>query len=239
MELASESSPATLRPPNTVLGAHAADSSVLESLRGEIDSCALLPGDRLKFDELRSRFQISVGTLREALTILESEGLVRSEKNRGFSVAPVSVRELLDITDMRVELELKALRLSLAHGNEEWEAELVSAWHLLSKVQDARASGSTFEPTWAHRHERFHHALVMACPSEWTLRFRALLFRLAHRYLCLAARYRAGAQSRGFGEHAQLLEFALKREVDSACRLMEQHIRATTDSIIAKVSGNI
>jgi Transcriptional regulators len=206
---------------------------VVTALRHRIHNCAVMPGERLKFDELRAHYGASVGTLREALATLESEGLVRGERNRGFVVAPVSVEDLLDITDLRVDIEKKALRLSLAHGDDAWEAALVSAWHMLSIVQESRASASEFDSTWAQRHEHFHACLVAACPSTWTLRFRSLLFGLYHRYLCLATKIRATTGVRGFGEHEQLLKLAIARDVEQIGSVMEHHIRSTTKSILS------
>src|SRR5215213_3410362 len=66
---------------------------VLRSIREDIVSGVFKPNERLKFDDLRDRYAASVGTLRESLLHLLSEGFVRSETNRGFTVAPVSVAD--------------------------------------------------------------------------------------------------------------------------------------------------
>ncbi|MES2534281.1 MAG: GntR family transcriptional regulator [Pseudomonadota bacterium] len=213
----------------------AVEAAALDDLRVRIQNCDLMPGDKLKFEELRERYQTSVGTLREALNALESEGLVISEKNRGFQVAPVSVAELVDITELRVELQRKALQLSIEHGDDEWEARIVTAWHLLSIIQASRKDSAVFDAVWAKRHADFHAALLQACPSRWTLRFCAQLYNLAQRYQRLAVKYRAGSPSRGFKDHEQLVKLCLNRDVERACDVMEAHVRGTTDSILRGV----
>jgi GntR family transcriptional regulator, carbon starvation induced regulator len=209
--------------------------TVLEDLRSRIQECVLMPGERLKFEELAAYYGASVASLREALIALEVEGSVVSAKNRGFQVAPVSVTDLLDITELRVDLERRAMRLSIEHGDEAWEAKLLSTWHLLSKTQAARANAEIMDPIWTQRHRDFHAVLLEGCPSEKNRRFCSQLFNLAQRYQRLSVKYRAGSRSRGFEEHGDLVKLALARDAENACHVVENHIRATTQSILAAV----
>ena len=76
---------------------------VLRQMREDIVGGVFEPSERLKFENLRERYAASIGTLRESLLHLMSEGFVRSEVNRGFTVAPVSLDDLMDITELRVQ----------------------------------------------------------------------------------------------------------------------------------------
>ena len=78
--------------PQDVLAEDAATFDVLRRMREDILCCVLKPDQRLRFGELRQRYDTSVGTLREALSHLVSEGLARTEAGRGFSVAPIGAR---------------------------------------------------------------------------------------------------------------------------------------------------
>ena len=95
---------------------------MLRRLREDIISCVLKPGEKLRFETLRSLYGVSYSTLREALSRLSAEGLVVSEGQRGFFVAPITEEDLLDITDARVVLERECIRRSLENGNADWEA---------------------------------------------------------------------------------------------------------------------
>ena len=86
-------------------------------LRDDIFSATLLPDARLRLDELKKRYGVSVTTLREVLSRLAMEGFVVAEGNRGFAVSPVSRAELREIGDLRVLLENHALGLSFAAGD--------------------------------------------------------------------------------------------------------------------------
>ncbi len=210
--------------------------AMLGDLRTRIQNCELMPGERLKFEDLRLHYRASIGSLREILSTLESEGIVSSEKNKGFQVAPVSARELLDLTELRIDLERKALRQSIDAGGDAWESDVVAKWHLLSLLEPKRVDAQEFDPVWAQRHRAFHFALLSACPSEWTLRFCWQLMELLHRYHCLSIRYRRISRAgRGFAGHKQLMRLALERNADKACELLEEHLRATADSILKAV----
>lgn len=195
-------------------------------LRKDIVSCELAPGQRLKFEELRTRYDAGIGSLREALMQLEAEGLVVAESNRGFCVAPVTVADLEDITELRVDIEKKALAQSMRAGNDAWEAEIVTSLHMLAKaISDVAGNRAKNRDLWEERHKRFHDALAAACPSHWLLRFRDVLFVQSQRYRSLSM-----LQSQKPGrvdDHRAIMELVLARDIPQATAALEDHIRRT------------
>src|ERR1700737_3326897 len=199
-------------------------------LRKDIVSCELAPGQRLKFEELRARYDAGIGSLREALMQLEADGLVVAESNRGFCVAPVTVADLEDITELRVDIEKKALAQSIRLGNDAWEAEIVASLHMLAKLEPVVANTrSRNRELWEERHRRFHDALAAACPSPWLLRFREVLFVQSQRYRALSM-----LQSQKPGrvdDHRALMEVVLARDAPRATAALEDHIRRTAVNV--------
>src|ERR1700761_880033 len=110
-------------------------ASVLSRIRSDIIACRLMPNERLRFEALRERYGMGVSPIREALMRLEAEGLVELEQNKGFRVSEVSRENLFDLMRTRIEIESIALRWSLENGGVEWEAELLSAFHRLSRQE--------------------------------------------------------------------------------------------------------
>ena len=110
--------PVATTAPQDVLKEDAATFEVLRQMREDILCCALKPDQRLRFGELRQRYETSVGTLREALSHLVSEGLARTEAGRGFSVAPVSLADFLDLSELRIYLETRTLADAIHHGTD-------------------------------------------------------------------------------------------------------------------------
>src|SRR6478735_2817830 len=85
---------------------------------------------------LRDRYDVSVNTLRETLSRLAADGLVEAEGQRGFTVVPATLADLIDITETRRLLECHATRLSVERADLEWESGLVAAYHKLSKAEE-------------------------------------------------------------------------------------------------------
>jgi len=198
-------------------------------LRADIIDCVLVPGQRLKFEELRTRYDAGIGSLREALLQLESDGLVITESNRGFCVAPVSIADLEDITELRVDIERKALTDSILHGDDSWEASIVASLHMLLKMESGISRNALHHRmVWEERHRRFHDSLIAACSSTWLKRFRRILWDQSQRYRALSM-----MQNRNPGrvnEHRDLMELVVARNVEGAVAQMEQHIRHTADN---------
>ena len=139
--------------PQDVLSEDAATFDVLRQMREDILCCVLKPDQRLRFGELRQRYATSVGTRREALSHLVSEGLARTEAGRGFSVAPISLADFLDLSELRVYLETRTLADAIRHGTDAWEAEIVSAYFLLNKLAPPRQDDPvSVKREWGKRH---------------------------------------------------------------------------------------
>jgi DNA-binding GntR family transcriptional regulator len=227
--------PVATTAPQNVLKEDAATFEVLRQMREDILCCALKPDQRLRFGELRQRYETSVGTLREALSHLVSEGLARTEAGRGFSVAPVSLADFLDLSELRIYLETRTLADAIRHGTDAWEAEIVSAYFLLNKLGAPKPDDPvSLKREWGKRHKRFHDSLVATCTSPWSLHFRSELFDQARRYHWLTMIH---ARSRRRNEHLELRDAVLAREIETACGLIEKHIRTTVEQAASEVPG--
>jgi DNA-binding GntR family transcriptional regulator len=206
-------------------------SLAFERLREDILRARLAPSERLRIQALSERYGIGATAIREALSRLMTDGLVDAEDQRGFTVASVSREQLLDLTQTRIKVEQMALRMAVVRGDVEWESEVLSSFHRLSR---AEAPPWTDEKlvAWGAAHRRFHDALIMGCASPWTLRLCRLLYDQSERYRNLSVRP-AKKRKRDVGkEHRELMEAALARDADGLCRLVEAHFRQTTDLIL-------
>ena len=86
---------------------------VFRSLREAILTGRLEPGARLREVELSTRMGVSRTPLREALRMLEQEGLVFMYPRRGACVADISLKDLRDVLEVRTVLEELAVELAL------------------------------------------------------------------------------------------------------------------------------
>lgn len=218
-----------------VVGARSLVEGAYEAIRHDILTGALAPGLKLRFEMLRERYGVGASTLREALTRLVGEALVTSEEQRGFRVAEISLDDFADLTSARKLVEVEALRQSIIFGDDAWEGALVGAFHRLSKVEEKLGEGSAeLRDEFEARNREFHLALIAACPSRWVKHMHGILFQQSERYrrISLAARFEARDVH---AEHKAILDAALARNVDLACRLEAEHI----DKTLALLSRNL
>ena len=196
-------------------------------IRADIIFGKLNPGEKLKLDRLREDYGASVGTLRELLSRLVSEGLVIAEGQRGFEVASISAENLREIAALRLLLESHALRQSFRAGDMDWEGRVVSAHHKLSAIEKKLVAGDRADPEiWKRYDWEFHHALISACGSNALLGIHAPVYDKYLRYQMIAGVFRGEIAAR---EHQKLVECALKRDAKTALEVLTVHIEACVD----------
>jgi DNA-binding GntR family transcriptional regulator len=210
----------------------AAEGFAYQRIRRDLLSGDFEPGQRLRMGALCEHYGVSLSVVREALTRLAEQGLLRAERNRGFAAIPLSVAELEDLTFARVQIEEVCLRRSMARGDTKWEAAVVAAHYALAKapVVDRAKDPESFQQ-WTEAHSAFHAALCSASASPRLLELRQSLFDATEMY---RSWLRANSKLRRDGalEHQEILDAVLAQDPDKACALMTVHIMRTSDQLI-------
>lgn len=210
--------------PDRQAGPKSVGDIAYREIRQDIIAGVLLPGRKLKLEQLRTRYGTSVSTLREILSRLASEDLVIAEGQRGFEVAPATPENLREVADLRLLLEGHALNLSFAAGNLEWEGRVVAAHHKLAVVERQLLAGEIERTTqWVRYDFAFHNALISACGSQTLLELHASVFDRFVRYHMLAASFRGSAVR---DDHLSLFELAMQRDAAKATEVLARHIES-------------
>ncbi|WP_328643974.1 GntR family transcriptional regulator [Amycolatopsis sp. NBC_00348] len=207
---------------------------VYEWLRADILGGVLVPGERLKFRPLCARYSASVSLVREVLSRLAEQGLVRASPQVGFQVTPISEADLRDLTVTRVDIEGLALRRSVERNDLAWRSKVVAAHYTLANTRRRDpADPGRVTPDWEAAHAEFHDVLLAGCGSERlygiarALRDSAKLYRRWSEALDEQDRERDPA-----AEHAAITDHALAGDADGAVAALAGHIRLTTDLIL-------
>lgn len=201
--------------------------TIAEKLRAGIASGSLAPGSRLRLDDLRAAFGVSLSPLREALSRLCAEGYVATAGHRGYSVAPVSPDNLREVTRLRCEFESFALRESIRLGDDQWEGDVIAALYRLNKLERAGIEGERLAQ-WEAAHSVFHRQLISACGLPLLLQFCDTLHGLNDRYRRIFLR--ATPLDRDVKqEHEALCDATMDRRADEACELLRRHIERTSE----------
>ncbi|PAT34777.1 FCD domain-containing protein [Vandammella animalimorsus] len=205
------------------------------ALRRDIIAGRFPAGQALRLAQLKNCYGISYSPLREALNRLLSEQLVVSTTSRGFRVAPFSEEQMWDVIETRIVIECEALRRSLVKGDDQWEAQVVSAYHALALATrryyaaDEQEGHSDAEAQFEQRHYEFHRSLIAACGSGWLLSFAEQLYAQSERYRQPALRdgryWQVGRDV--LAEHRQLMDAAVARDAGLAAGLLARHYRDT------------
>ena len=209
------------------------NASLHRLLRNDILDGRLEPGDKLRFDDLRKRYAVTVSPLREALMRLVSDGLVLLEEHKGFRVAAVSRAQLEDITSTRRSIEPIAIRKSIERGDESWTDHVVASFDALS-ARPMQASSGALDEAWEKRHRQFHESLYAACGSMWLTSFCRLLYDQSERYRRLWFR-KFGKTRDVLEEHRTLMEAVIARDADAATFYIQRHISLTAASLLTVV----
>lgn len=211
---------------------------VYGQLKADILWGRLSPGEALRSEELRRRYDIGISPLREALTRLASEQLVIRLPQKGFRVATLDAAEVNDVLETRLIVEGEALRLSMARGDIEWESGILVASHALGRaLQDTALKPET--PEWSAVHRRFHLSLLSGCKSPTLLHFAEILYDRAERHRMVGETWRARVESSGAvagrnraGEHETISQFVLAGDFNQAMEALRRHYMLTAQSVL-------
>ncbi|AVH44118.1 GntR family transcriptional regulator [Agrobacterium tumefaciens] len=211
-------------------GKNTIGSQLAFRLREAIISGELEAGSKIHLDRARQSFNVSLSPLREGLARLISDGLVEFEDNRGYRVSPISLANLEEITSLREELEVFALRESIRVGDVEWESNVMRVLHKLNRTERDASRPETLEH-WEAAHREFHLALISGCGKPLLLHFCKTLLNLNDRYRRIFLTQTSGDRNVG-QEHSEIAQGAVARDLDYATDKLRQHIHRTGKNLL-------
>lgn len=209
-----------------------------QRLRTDIVSGALAPQQKLRVDDLKSRYEVGASPVREALSRLVGEGLVTFEGNKGFRVRGLSRDDLSDIAYMRTAIETYAIRTAIEVGDADWEAGIVGSLHRLVRATEATRTDRASLDAWNAAHDAFHEALVAACGSQRVLESQRRLAEQHNRYRRVLMGENIPRQLI-IDEHRAIADAALARDPDRAAGLLGRHMQITSDFYARVLAGEV
>lgn len=212
--------------------------SAYEYMRAEILGGRLLPGHKLAVVALATACDVSPGAIREALAMLEADALVISSPQRGFRVSPASTRDLMHLSQARIEIEKICLAEAIANGGLAWESRVVASFHHLSRLPHPSDS-QAHDPAWIAAHAAFHGALVAGCTNPWLLKMHQMLYEHTERYRQLAAPLQNHGKRDVGAEHQKLLNAVLSKDIPLAQTLIAAHLQTTVDLLLRAPNAHL
>ena len=207
-------------------------SAIYGRLRQDVISTAIPPGQKLRVRDLCTRYGGGLNPVREALNRATRDGLVLQSDLRGFHAAPVSQRDLLELTRARCLLAEICLRESIALGDAAWEEGIIVAMHRLRRVPrhaPGHEGETTFDIAWEAAHRAFHRSLIAACGTSWLIAMDGQLFDAADRYRHLARRSALSGTPARPDQHPAIMQAVLDRDTSCAVALLQAHYQRTAE----------
>ena len=194
-----------------------------EAMRSMILSGELLPGDRLPENSLTEHLGVSRSPLREAMAVLEREGLIVQAPRRGAVVAPLTAHDVYEIYTLRAQLEELAVHLGVP-GAEPSRLE-----RLRAAFADLDAATAEDQSEHTRLAFAFHLALVgLAGHQRLEDSYRALSLQMQ---LCMAMNRRARAPLESIREDSDrlrpLLDLALAGDREGLLAALRDHGQRT------------
>ena len=192
---------------------------IADRLRAAILSGSLPAGERVNQERVAADLGVSHIPVREALRVLEAEGLVTFHARRGFFVAALSVEDALELGEMRTALERLAARLAVPRAT---AADLEAA-----EAQIALSDETASLAAWSETNWRFHRLLYAPCGRPRIMETLEGLWRASDRYLRVVWQ-EAAWQGRSQDEHRSLLAAFRTGDVRRVEHLVARHVEAAT-----------
>jgi len=201
-----------------------ASEVIATHLREAIVSGHFAEDEPIRQDDIAKLFNVSKIPVREALKRLEAEGLVLFQRNKGAVVTRISEPELAQMFEVRVLLEVQAIRLAVPNMSEATfaQAEQICAAFL----------GEDDVGRWAELNWQLHACLYEPAQRPFLLNLIRSIHDKLERYLRMQMSLSAGKQ-RADQEHREIIAACRAGDGERAAALIAEHINGVCQTLYA------
>lgn len=203
-------------------------------LKKKITTCQYLPGCQLNEERLQKDLGMSRTPIRDAVSRLEQEGLVMIRPKKGITVAPLTIKQLNMVYEVRELLETYALR---TYGNLLPEQELLTHYNFFLNAQHSA------EEQQYQEDDAFHLLLMSVVPNEYIQQSYRQIVDQNTRFRVMTGHRTAQRLEETNQEHLQILTACLKKDWEQAAQAMQMHLKiakaAAFDCMMAQSQNKI
>jgi len=198
---------------------------VYAALRAAILSGDLQPGTWIREKELAASLSVSRTPLREALVRLSGEGLVETSPNRGVVVRGVAHRELRELYEILLVLEVHAARLAAQHATDEQVRALLETLDLTEFYLERERWEEV-----THQSVAFHTVLYEASGNQELAKLIQSIRARTHAFRRFGIRSKPHLLE-GLRHHRSICEAIQSRDPELAAARMHEHLMHSVDRI--------
>lgn len=199
---------------------------VAEIIREAVFRGGLKQGERLQEIELGQSYNVSRGTIREALHLLQEEGMVRIYPHRGAFVSKVTLRTIVETYSLRILLEGYAVEQAITKKT--YTKEVLATLQALLSQMDKHSRTGDYYQTMAVDFE-LHTQLCSPCENHMLM--EALRTALTSARLCITfLGSKIPADPR---QHCPILVAVQAGDAKKARQVLTSHLEQTRDKALA------
>lgn len=188
-----------------------------DAIRNDVITCQLAPGEAISERMLAARFGFGKAPIRLALARLTQEGLVNARARRGHQVAPLTLRDIHELFDLRAILEPAAARLAAGRISRTKLEELNRPW------REGYQSAGHVDASYLKANKAFHMAIAEASGNARLADMIANLLDETDRLIYLGLPLASERQEIQLG-HQALMDALVAGDADEAERLAAEHV---------------
>lgn len=202
---------------------------VLDSLRQAIVNGDLKPGDPIVETELAAQMGVSRAPLREAINILNVEGLLDTVPYHGTTVKQLLRNDIEDLYSVRSMMEVFAVRRLIESGNAATTTNLLNA--LCEEMASAAKNNSLSDVNRLDR--EFHSTLIEQCENEMLFMFWNSVTLRVQQVMSLSNELKGDLEQIA-RNHLDIVDAIANEDTSLASTLVETHIHASGEAIAAQ-----
>lgn len=208
---------------------------ITSGLRDSITSGKIKPGEQLKEMEIADALKVSRSPVREAIRILNLEGLVDIFPRRGARVHQITLEDVTDIYQVREMIEGFVCGLSAEAMKNEDLAEMEKCWGLM----EIHSKNGNLDD-YLEASTNFHNKMITSCGNKrLEAIYQGLLnwFKLFRSFMHTGDTRRTRATSSLF-EHRAIIDALKDRNKDLAEKLSREHVQKGRDNLLKILTNN-
>jgi DNA-binding GntR family transcriptional regulator len=195
-------------------------TEVYESIKNKIHKGEYSPAQSLREQDLANYYSVSRSTIKKCLLLLEKEGLVTIEMNKGAKVRSYSLEEVLEYLELRANLEGFIIRRAVPAFSEEQISKLGETLQLMKKHYD-----NNNLVDYSKCNQIFHQIIYEACPNRTAVDLTINLKNQMRKYNTKTILI-PGRSSQSYAEHSAIFEAVKGRDDELAEALMLRHVNS-------------
>jgi GntR family transcriptional regulator, rspAB operon transcriptional repressor len=211
---------------------------IYDLLKEKILENEIKPGERLMQEEIAEVFKASRTPIRQVFLLLEKDGLVERLPQGGVRVTQIDIATVKDVFGIRGVLEAYAVELACARIHRQETDQMREIERQAHAILSSTSVPT--KPNYLRLLElniSFHDVIYKATGSRLLAKMINNLRATVHRFRLISMR-QTETWNQVWKEHSQILSCLERRDKETACRVMREHISAAASYVVAKFQRN-